>query len=91
MIYLGLVLFGWPDDNSLESKHVPVNIIFCNKLCFTETCILYEVITTSFVESKTSYFLPDRNNQNANIISFNIFNNVNKINLNTSYPGGCAV
>ena len=28
--------FGWPDDDSLESKHVTVSIILCNKLlCFT--------------------------------------------------------
>ena len=23
--------FGWPDDDSLESKHVAVSIILCNK------------------------------------------------------------
>jgi len=35
--------FGWPDDDSLESKHVTVSIILCNKLlCLTETYILYE-------------------------------------------------
>jgi len=36
--------FGWPDNGSLESKHVSVSIILCNKLlCLTETCIWYEL------------------------------------------------
>ena len=31
---------GWPDDDTLESKHVAVCIILCNKLlCLTETYI----------------------------------------------------
>ena len=34
--------FGWPDDDSLESKHVALSNILCNKLlCLTETPILY--------------------------------------------------
>ena len=36
--------FRWPDDGSLESKHVAVSIILCNKLlCLTETCIWNEL------------------------------------------------
>jgi len=36
--------FGWPDDDSLESKHVAVSIMLCNKmLCLTETYILYVI------------------------------------------------
>ena len=36
--------FVWPDDDSLESKHVAVNIMLCNKLlCLTETYIFYEL------------------------------------------------
>ena len=35
--------FEWPNDDSLESKHVAVSIILYNKLlCLTETYILYE-------------------------------------------------
>jgi len=38
-------LFGWPDDDSLETKHVAVSILLCNKLsCSTETYILYEYV-----------------------------------------------
>ena len=36
--------FRWPDDESLESIHVAVSIILCNKLlCLTEIYILYEI------------------------------------------------
>jgi len=32
--------FGWPDDDSLESKHVAVSVILCNKLlCLSETYV----------------------------------------------------
>jgi len=37
-------IIGWPDGDSLESKHVAVSIIFCNKLlCLTETYIVHEL------------------------------------------------
>jgi len=44
MVYLGLVHLDWPDDDSLQSKHVAMIIILCNKLlCLTETYIFYEL------------------------------------------------
>jgi len=30
---------GWPDDDSLESKHVALSIILRNKLCLKHVCL----------------------------------------------------
>ena len=38
------LFFGRPDDDSTESKHVPIRIFCCNKLlCLTEIYTLYEL------------------------------------------------